>query len=352
VKGIVYAAAFRVCCEAQSSPANGGPGLLRLDDGMKIVVLDGYTLNPGDLGWNELQALGDCDIYERTPPAEVLARAHGAAIVLTNKTVLGREQIEHLPGLKYVGVLATGTNVVDPAAARARNIVVTNVPAYATASVAQLTFALLLELTLHAGAHSESVRRGDWSRSRDFCYWNHPLVEIAGLTMGLIGLGTIGQAVARIALAHEMKVLACARRPRSETPAGVRFAELEALLRGSDVVSLHCPLTQETKHLINAQRLAWMKPGAFLINTGRGPLVDERALADALNSGRLAGAGVDVLSVEPPPSDNPLLQAKNCIITPHLGWATLAARKRLMKVAVENVRAFLNGRPQNVVNSI
>ena len=317
---------------------------------MTIVVLDGHTLNPGDLRWDELQALGGCDVYERTPPPEVLARARNAEIVLTNKTVLGREQIESLPALKYIGVLATGTNVVDLAAARERNIPVTNVPSYATSSVAQLTFALLLELTLHAGRHSESVRNGGWSRSQDFCYWEEPLVELAGLTMGLIGFGSIGQAVARIALAHEMNVLACVRRPRADGQAGVRFADLETVFRQSDVVSLHCPLTPDTRHLINARRLSWMKPTSFLINTGRGPLVDEPALADALNSGRIAGAGLDVLSVEPPPPDNPLLQAKNCVITPHFGWATRAARVRLMKVAVENVRAFLNGKPQNVVN--
>jgi glycerate dehydrogenase len=227
---------------------------------------------------------------------------------------------------------------------------VTNILSYATSSVAQLTFALLLELTLHAGRHSESVRSGGWSRSKDFCYLEQPLVELAGLTMGLIGFGSIGQAVARIALAHEMNVLACVRRPRADGPAGVRFADLETLFRQSDVVSLHCPLTPDTRHLINARRLSWMKPSSFLINTGRGPLVDEPALADALNSGRIAGAGLDVLSVEPPPPDNPLLKAKNCVITPHFGWATRAARVRLMKVAVENVRAFLNGKPQNVVN--
>jgi glycerate dehydrogenase len=317
---------------------------------MNIVVLDGYTLNPGDLSWDELKSLGHCEIYDRTAPLEVLPRSKDAGIILTNKTVLGREQIQSLPQLKYIGVLATGTNVVDLVAARQRNIPVTNVPTYATSSVAQLTFALLLELTLHAGQHSESVRRGDWSRSKDFCYWKQPLVEIAGLTMGLIGFGSIGQAVARIALAYEMKVLACVRQRRAAAPAGIRFADLETVFRESDVVSLHCSLTPETKHLINTQRLAWMKPTAFLINTGRGPLVDEPALADALNSGRIAGAGLDVLSVEPPPADNPLLKAKNCVMTPHFGWATYAARIRLMKVAVENVRAFLNGKPQNVVN--
>lgn len=317
---------------------------------MNIVVLDGYALNPGDLNWNELKSLGSCAIYERTPPDEVLARVSDAEVVLTNKTVLGREHLQHLPQLKYIGVLATGTNVVDLTAARERGIPVTNVPAYATASVAQLTFALLLELTLHAGRHSESVHRGGWTRSKDFCYWEGSLVEIAGLTLGLVGFGNIAQAVARIALACQMNVLVRARRPRPDPSQGLRFADLETVFRQSDVISLHCPLTPDTKHLINAERLAWMKPGALLINTGRGPLIDEPALADALNSGRLAGAGLDVLSLEPPPADNPLLAAKNCIITPHIGWATRAARLRLMKVAVDNVRAFLEGEPQNVVN--
>ncbi len=317
---------------------------------MNIVVLDGHTLNPGDLSWDELKALGPCAIHARTPPGEVLSRAAGAEVILTNKTVLTREHLANLPRLKYIGVLATGTNVVDLAAARERGITVTNVPAYATASVAQLTFALLLELTLHAGHHSLSVHRGDWARRQDFCYWERPLVEVAGRTLGLIGFGSIGRAVAQIALACGMNVLVNVRQPRTDALAGVRFANLEAVFRESDVLSLHCPLTAETRHLVNAERLGWMKPGAFLINTARGPLVDEAALAEALDSGRIAGAGLDVLSVEPPPADNPLLHARNCIITPHLGWATLAARTRLMQAAVENVRAFLNGKPQNVVN--
>jgi len=316
---------------------------------MKIVVLDGYTLNPGDLSWDPLKALGDCEIHDRTAPGEVSARAADAEILLTNKTVIGRDHFPALPKLRYIGVLATGTNVVDLAEARERGIIVTNVPAYATGSVAQLVFALLLECAWHAGAHSESVRGGAWTRSRDFCFWEYPLVELSGLTMGLIGFGNIGRAVARAASAFDMRVLVCVRRP-GEAPAGVQFAGLETVFRESDVLSLHCPLTPETRHLINAQRLAWMKPGAFLINTGRGPLIDEAALAAALNSGRLAGAGLDVLSVEPPSADNPLLSAKNCVITPHIGWATGAARARLMKTVVENVRAFLAGKPQNVVN--
>ncbi len=315
---------------------------------MKIVVLDGHTLNPGDLSWDGLTSLGDCVIHPRTPPAEVVARAAGAEIVLTNKTVLARPHFLALPQLQYVGVLATGTNVVDLAAARERGVPVTNVPAYATPSVAQLTFALLLELTLHLGHHAQSVRAGGWTRSPDFCYWERPLIELAGRTMGLVGFGNIARAVAALARAFEMRVLVHTRRP--PPPPAVEFVDLETLFRRSDVVSLHCPLTPETRHLVNAGRLAWMKPTAFLLNTGRGPLVDEAALADALNQGRLAGAGLDVLSVEPPPANHPLLTAKNCLITPHLAWATGAARARLLAVAVENVRAFLAGTPQNVVN--
>jgi glycerate dehydrogenase len=317
---------------------------------MKIVVLDGYTLNPGDLSWNSLRALGECDIHDRTPASEVLGRSAGAGALLTNKTVLTRDHFEALPQLKYVGVLATGVNVVDIDAARERGIIVSNVPAYATASVAQLTFALLLELALHVGRHSHSVHQGEWTRSRDFCYWERPLVEIAGQTLGLVGYGSIARAVARIARAFDMKLLVATRR-RPHDEAGVQFVDLESLFRSSDVLSLHCPLTDETRHLVNAERLGWMKPSAFLINTGRGPLVDEAALAEALNSERLAGAAVDVLSKEPPPADNPLLHARNCIITPHLGWATRAARSRLMTEAVENLRAFLRGDDRNVVNT-
>ncbi len=317
---------------------------------MKIVVLDGHTLNPGDLSWDGLKSLGDCAIHDRTPPAEVLTRAAGADILLTNKTVLTRPHLLALPLLKYVGVLATGTNVVDLAAARERGVPVTNVPAYATPSVAQLTFALLFELTLHVGHHAESVRAGGWTRSPDFCYWERPLVELAGRTLGVIGFGNIARAVVKPAQAFGMNVLVHTRRPPAAPPPGFEFVDLETLFRRSDVVSLHCPLTPETQHLINAWRLGWMKPSAFLLNTGRGPLVDEAALADALNHGRLAGAGLDVLSVEPPPADHPLLTARNCLITPHLGWATGAARNRLMHVAVENVCAFLAGTPRNVVN--
>jgi len=317
---------------------------------MKIVVLDGCTLNPGDLSWAELQTLGACEVYDRTPPELVRERAAGAEILLTNKTVLSAETIASLPALRCVGVLATGYNVVDLAAAQQRGIVVTNVPDYGTPAVAQMTFALLLELTHHVAHHAQTVREGRWSRSPDFCYWDFPLMELAGSTLGVVGFGRIGQAVARVGLAFGMNVRAHDSALPAAPPAGVELASLESLFRQSDVLSLHCPLTPQTKGLVNRERLAWMKPTALLINTARGPLVDEAALAEALNSGRLAGAGLDVLSVEPPPPDNPLLTARNCLITPHVAWATRAARSRLLRVAVANVRAFLEGRPQNVVS--
>ncbi|HXU76140.1 MAG TPA: D-2-hydroxyacid dehydrogenase [Methylomirabilota bacterium] len=315
---------------------------------MKIVVLDGYALNPGDLSWDGLKQFGPCEIYDRTPAAEVVPRAAQAAIILTNKTELTRAQLEKLTPLKYIGVLATGTNVVDLAAARERNVTVTNVPAYGTKSVAQTTLALLLELTQHVGHHAETVRAGHWTRSADWSYWDRPLIELEGLTMGIVGFGRIGRAVADLAAALGMRVLATSQ-THKDGPAAVEFVPLEDLFRRSDVVSLHCPLTPLTKHLVNAERLAWMKPAALLLNTSRGPLIDEPALANALNSGRIAGAGLDVLSQEPPPAGNPLLAARNCVITPHLAWATGAARARLMKIAVENLRAFLAGSPRNVV---
>jgi glycerate dehydrogenase len=317
---------------------------------MSIVVLDGFTLNPGDLSWDQLKSLGACEIYDRSAPSEVVQRAAHAEVVLTNKTVLSRDQINSLPLLKYIGVLATGYNIVDAAAARERNIPVTNIPTYGTRSVAQMTFALLLELTQHAGHHAQTVREGRWTSNPDFCYWDFPLVELDGLTLGLVGYGRIGRAVGELARAFGMEVLSYSRSQPKETAPGVRWAGLDELFSTSDVVSLHCPLTPETKHLVNAGRLARMKPTAFLINTSRGPLVDETALAEALNSGRLAGAGLDVLAVEPPKAENPLLQARNCLVTPHISWATRAARARLMNTAVENVKAFQNGKAQNVVN--
>jgi glycerate dehydrogenase len=318
----------------------------------KIVVLDGYTLNPGDLSWNELRLLGDCTIYDRTPSQDVINRAAGAGIILTNKTVLDRTVINHLPDMKYIGVMATGYNVVDLGAAGERNITVTNVPAYSTMSVAQMVFALLLEMTQHVAHHADTVRRGRWTSSIDFCYWDYQLIELDGLTMGIIGFGRIGTSVARIASAFGMKVLVHDIKPAQPHDQEAVFVDLETIFRESDVVSLHCPLTPESERIVNTDRLALMKPTAYLINTGRGPLVNEYDLADALNSGKIAGAAMDVLTVEPPPADNPLLSAKNCIITPHIAWATRAARSRLMDIVVDNVRAFLAGNPKNVVKRV
>ena len=314
---------------------------------MKIVVLDGHTLNPGDLGWEGLEALGECTVYERTPPGEVVARSRGAEIVLTNKTVIDRRVMEALPELRYVGVLATGYDVVDVRAAGEKGIVVTNVPSYGTESVAQATFALLLELVSHVGLHAASVREGKWSRAEDFCYWEEPITELAGLTMGIVGYGAIGRAVARIARAFLMNVIVHTEPPQDE-PDTV-FVGLDRLFAESDVVTLHCPMTPATRGLVGAGRLALMKPTAFLLNTARGPLVDEEALATALNEGRIAGAGLDVLQAEPPP-EGPLLAARNCLITPHVAWAARASRERLMRSAVGNVEAFLAGRATNVVS--
>ncbi len=308
----------------------------------RIIVLDGHALNPGDLSWAPLQTLGDCVLHDRTPASEIVPRSQGAQVLLTNKTPLTAATLAQLPGLRYVGVLATGYNIVDVTAARQAGIPVANVPAYGTASVAQHTFALLLELTQRTGHHAATVRDGRWTGSADWSYWDEPLIELEGLTLGIVGAGRIGQAVARIGEAFGMRVEFAAR-------AGGR-AELEKVLRHSDVVSLHCPLTDDTRGLINATTLSWMKPTALLLNTSRGPLIDEAALADALNAGRLAGAGLDVLSTEPPPGGNPLFTARHCLITPHLAWGTTAARARLLQVATDNVRAFLSGRPQNVVN--
>jgi glycerate dehydrogenase len=317
----------------------------------KIVVLDGFTANPGDLSWRELEQAGALTVHDRTPPGEIVARAAEAEIVLTNKTPLSRETIAALPKLRYIGVLATGYNVVDTAAAGERGIPVCNVPEYSTPNVAQSVFALLLELTNRTGHHAETVRAGRWSACPDFCYWDGDLIELQGRTLGIIGYGRIGAAVARIGDAFGMRVLATKRHPSPDQPPA-HFVGLEELLRESDAISLHCPLTPETQELIDAQRIAQMKPGALLINTARGPLVNERDLAEALNSGRLAGAALDVLSTEPPSPDNPLLQAKNCIITPHIAWATREARARLIHIAAENLRAWQSGRPQNVVNGI
>ncbi len=325
---------------------------------MKITILDGYALNPGDLDYSPLAEFGELVVYDRCPQAEAVERARDADLILTNKVLFGEAELAQLPNLKYIGVQATGYNTVDCAAARRHGVTVTNIPAYSTMSVAQLTFAHLLNLTFHLGEHAAAIRDGRWTRNPDFTYWDTTLVELAGLTMGLVGFGNIAKRVARIALDFGMEVIAC----RHSAHAGdadvieamglqsVRMVSLDEVFQQSDVVSLHCPATAETLKLVNAERLALMKPTAFLINTARGVLVDEAALADALNQGRLAGAGVDVLSSEPPSADNPLLSARNCFCSPHFAWATLAARKRCLAVAIENVRAFLAGTPQNVVN--
>ncbi|MCL2194441.1 MAG: D-2-hydroxyacid dehydrogenase [Oscillospiraceae bacterium] len=310
---------------------------------MNIVILDGYTTNPGDLSWADMQSLGNCTIFDYTPAELTIERARDADLLISNKTLLGADVIAALPKLQYIGLLSTGYNVVDLAAARARNVPVTNVPAYGTASVAQHSFALLLELCAHVGQHSESVRAGDWAKSRDFCYWKMPLVELAGKTMGIIGYGAIGRATADIARAFGMHVLHHSRSSADSTP-------LDDLLAASDVVSLHCPLTDDTHELINRTTIAKMEPGALLINTARGPVLHEQDVADALASGQLGGVGADVLSTEPPAADNPLLRAKNCVITPHIAWASHEARGRLLAIAVDNLRAFLQGEPKNVVN--
>ena len=313
---------------------------------MRIVILDGYAANPGDLSWDELTQLGECTIHERTPDAEVVYRAMPAEVLLTNKAVIRADSLTRLPALRYIGVLATGYNNVDVAAAREHDIPVCNVPEYSTPAVAQATFALLLELTNRTGHHAQTVRAGRWTASKDFCYWDGTLIELSGLTLGIIGYGRIGRAVAEIGRGFGMRILTLRRSSIGEP----ENTDLDTLFRSSDVISLHCPLTPETKEIVNSARLALMKPTAYLINTARGPLVNEQHLADALNTGRIAGAGLDVLSVEPPGTANPLLQAKNCIITPHIAWASLPARKRAMQTTTENIRLFLAGTPQNVVN--
>lgn len=317
----------------------------------KIVVLDGYTLNPGDLNWEDFGELGEIEMYDRTEKEQILERARGAAVLLTNKTPLDRKTLEQLPGLKYIGVLATGVNVVDTEAARELGIDVTNTPDYGTDSVAQMTFALLLELCQHARDHSDAVVAGRWAESGDFCFWEHPLVELAGKKMGIIGFGNIGRKVADIASAFGLEILAYSRTRKDQSHRkNFRWVELPELFEQSDVVSIHCPLTSETEGMINRDTLTRMKNSAFLINTARGQHIVEQELAEALNEGLIAGAGLDVLSQEPPPNDNPLLNARNCIITPHIAWATKEARSRLMDIAVNNLRSHLSGNPCNVVN--
>ena len=316
---------------------------------MKIVVLDGYAANPGDLSWSEVEAMGVCVVYDRTSPAELMERAKDAEVLLTNKTVLDAAAIHALPALRYIGVLATGYNIVDIDAARQRGIVVTNIPAYSTDSVAQMVFAHLLNICQQVQHHSEEVRSGRWSSCPDFCFWDTPLIELTGKRIGLVGLGHTGMRTARIALAFGMEVCAYTSKSPLQLPPEIKRMELDELFAQCDVISLHCPLTPDTREMVNAHRLSLMKPTAILINTGRGPLVDEQALADALNSGRIYAAGVDVLSQEPPRADNPLLTARNCYITPHIAWASGAARQRLMRIAVDNVKAYIDEQPVNNV---
>ncbi|MGI6011459.1 MAG: D-2-hydroxyacid dehydrogenase [Ruminococcus sp.] len=317
----------------------------------KIVILDGYTINPGDLSWDMFQELGECHIYERTAEKQVVERCRDARIVLTSKGVFSRKVMEELPELSYIGVLATGYNVIDIAAARERGITVTNIPAYSTNSVAQMVFSLLFALCSHVKEHSDGVKEGKWSDCRDFCYWDYPIIELAGKTMGIIGFGKIGQQTAKAANAFGMKVKAWSRgKKEAEEKIEFQWAEsMEELLETSDVVSLHCPLFEETKYMINRESLKKMKPTAFLINTARGPLIREEELAEALNSGEIAGAALDVLEMEPPSRDNPLFQAKNCVITPHIAWASKEARTRLINIAFSNLKEYLKGSPVNVV---
>lgn len=316
---------------------------------MNIVVLDGYALNPGDLSWDPLHALGNVTVYDRSLPEQVAERASQADIILTNKAIVDGDTIRRLTRLRYIGVMATGYNVVDIKAAHAQGIIVANVPAYGSASVAQLTFALILELCLGVGVHAESVREGEWAQSKDFSYWKMPLMELQGKTIAIIGFGQIGRAVATIALAFGMEVIVSHKHPERDKMAGVTFKDQATCFREADIVSLHCPLNAENKGFVNAGLLATMKPSAFLINTSRGPLINEPDLATALNKGVIAGAGLDVLSVEPPAADHPLFSARNCLITPHIAWATLDARRRLMNKTVENVQAFQQGSAQNIV---
>lgn len=318
---------------------------------MKLVVLDGYTLNPGDLNWEGMKKFGDLEVHDRTPESQIVERCQGAEIIFTNKTPLREPILSQLPDLKYIGVLATGYNVVDVDYAKTRGIAVANVPGYGTASVVQMTFALLLELCQHVQSHSDSVRQGDWAASPDFCYWNYPLIELESKTIGIIGFGSIGQKVADIATAFGMNIIGFSRtRSDQSHRKNFKWAELNELLKESDVVSVHCPLFPETQGIINKDSLRLMKRTAFFLNTSRGPLMVDQDLADALNEGIIAGAGIDVLSVEPPSADNPLFKAKNCLITPHIAWATKEARSRLMGIAENNLSSFLNQKPINIVN--
>lgn len=312
---------------------------------MKICILDGYSLNPGDLDWSPVERLGDVTLFDRTPADKIVERAADADIVLTNKVPFSADTLRQLPRLRFICVLATGYNIIDTEAAARQGVVVANIPAYSTMSVAQMAFAHILNITNHVASYAREVADGKWTNCPDFCFWDSALTELAGKTMGIVGLGNTGMATARIAVAMGMKVVAMTSKSADTLPEGITPAPLDDVLASADVVSLHCPLTPSTRHLINAASIAKMKPSAILINTGRGPLVDEQTVADALNGGRLAAFGADVLSQEPPRGDNPLLSARNCFLTPHIAWATIEARTRLMSTATENVRQFIAGEP-------
>lgn len=318
---------------------------------MKIVILDAYVTNPGDLEWGNLDELGECVMYDRTSRDQILERCKDADVVLTNKVPFKKETLQALPNLKYIGVMATGYNIIDTEAAKEQGIVVTNIPAYSTNSVAQMVFAHILNITLHVQKHSDEVHSGKWSRNSDFCFWSTPLIELHDQTIGIIGYGSIGKAVARIAIGFGMKVIAYTSKSQLQLPPEVKKVGLEELFKESDIVSLHAPLTEDTRNMVNKERLAMMKPTSILINTSRGPLINEADLAEALTNKVIYAAGIDVMSQEPPKADNPLLKVENCFITPHIAWASLAARKRLMEILTDNLTAFINGKPINRVNA-
>ena len=317
---------------------------------MKIVMLDAYTTNPGDLSWDEFKALGDLTIYDRTPSDKIIERAEEADILITNKTPVTKEIIDCLPKLKFIALMSTGYNIVDYVYLKEKGIPVSNIPSYSTDAVAQLVMSFILELAMNVGLHSESVKNGDWADCADFCYWKAPLTELTGKTLGIFGLGKIGKAVAERAKAFGMNVVAYTPRIHGDEPDFIKLVSLDEMLNLSDIISMHCPLTPETKGVVNRDFISKMKDGAYFINTSRGTVVDEYALADALNSGKLGGAGLDVLSTEPPKKDNPLLSTKNCFITPHIAWASFETRKRLVSILYNNIQAFIDGKPQNVIN--
>lgn len=318
---------------------------------MKIVMLDAYTTNPGDLSWDFMKDFGEVSVYERTPSDKILERAKDADIIVTNKTPVTKEIIDKLPNLKFIALMSTGYNIVDYMYLKEKGIPVSNIPSYSTEAVAQLVMSFILELTMNVGLHSQSVKSGDWVSSADFCYWKTPLTELSGKTMGIFGFGRIGRAVAERAKAFGMNVIAYTPRLHGNEPDFVKFVSLDEMLKNADIVSMHCPLTPETEGIVNEKFISKMKDGAYFINTSRGTVVNEKALADALNSGKLGGAGLDVLSTEPPRADNPLLSAKNCFITPHIAWAAFETRERLVEILKENIEDFINGKPKNVINS-